>query len=39
MNVKPYLQGHGQRSELVIRVGANRESLPDGMPTGWDFEK
>ncbi len=39
MNVKPYLKGNGQPNELVIRVGADRESLPDGMPTGWDFEK
>ena len=39
MNVKPYLQGNNQPNELVIRVGADRQSLPDGMPTGWDFEK
>jgi beta-galactosidase len=24
---------------LIVRVGADRESLPEGMPTGWDFEK
>jgi beta-galactosidase len=24
---------------LVIRVGAGRECLPAGQPTGWDFEK
>jgi hypothetical protein len=23
----------------VVRVGAGRESLPEGAPTGWDFEK
>jgi hypothetical protein len=39
MNVKPYLKGDGQPNELVVRVGADRESLPEGMPTGWDFEK
>ena len=39
MNVKPYLKGNGQPNELIIRVGAQRESLPEGMPTGWDFEK
>ena len=39
LDVKPYLKGDGQSNELVIRVGANRESLPDDMPTGWDFEK
>ena len=37
--MKPYLKGDGQANELVIRVGANRESLPEGMPNGWDFEK
>ena len=39
LDVKPYLKGDGQANELVIRVGADRESLPAGMPTGWDFEK
>jgi hypothetical protein len=38
LNVKPYLKGDGQSNDLVIRVGADRESLPAGMPTGWDFE-
>ena len=39
MDVKPYLKGNGQANELVVRVGANRESLPEGVPNGWDFEK
>ena len=39
LNVKPYLRGNGQSNELVIRAGANRESLPDGVPNGGDFEK
>ncbi len=39
LDVKPYLKGEGQTNELVIRLGANRESLPDDVPTGWDFEK
>ena len=39
MDVKPYLKGNGQPNELVIRLGANRESLPEGVPNGWDFEK
>lgn len=39
LNVKPCLKGDGQPNEVVIRVGADRESLPEGMPTGWDFEK
>jgi hypothetical protein len=38
-DLKPHLQGQGQVNELLIRVGADRESLPKGMPTGWDFEK
>jgi beta-galactosidase len=39
LDVKPFLNEPGQRNELVVRVGADRESLPEGMPTGWDFEK
>jgi hypothetical protein len=39
LDLKPWLKGNGQANELVIRVGADRESLPPGVPTGWDFEK
>ncbi len=39
LDVKPFLQGDGKDNELIIRVGAGRESLPEGHPTGWDFEK
>jgi beta-galactosidase len=39
LDVKPFLNDPGIQNELVIRIGANRESLPEGMPTGWDFEK
>ncbi len=39
LDVKDLLRGDGQENELVIRVGADRDSLPRGMPTGWDFEK
>jgi hypothetical protein len=39
LDVKPFLKGNGQSNELVIRVGANRESVPADMPNGWDFEK
>ena len=39
MDVKKYLNGSGKQNELMVRIGADRESLPDGMPTGWDFEK
>jgi len=38
-DLKPHLKGDRQENELVIRVGANRESIPQDMPTGWDFEK
>ncbi len=38
-DVKRHLKGSGQENELVIRVGAFRESIPQDMPTGWDFEK
>jgi hypothetical protein len=33
------LHGNGAENELVIRVGADRSMLPDGMPKGFDFEK
>jgi beta-galactosidase len=39
LEVKPQLKGQGRENELVIRVGADRECLPKGQPTGWDFEK
>ncbi len=39
LDVRPYLKGEGQANELVVRVGADRDSMPQDMPTGWDFEK
>jgi len=39
LDVKPLLKTDGQQNELVVRIGADRESLPEGMPAGWDFEK
>jgi len=39
LDVKGQLKGAGQQNELVIRVGANRECVPTGQPSGWDFEK
>ena len=39
LNVKEFLKGAGRQNELIVRVGANRESMPEGAPTGWDFEK
>jgi beta-galactosidase len=39
MDVKPHLKGGGQENELIVRVGADRESRPTDVPSGWDFEK
>jgi len=39
MDVKKFLKGDRGENELVIRLGADRESLPQDQPTGWDFEK
>ncbi|MDX9754620.1 MAG: glycoside hydrolase family 2 TIM barrel-domain containing protein, partial [bacterium] len=38
-NLKEFLKGNGEPNQLVIRIGAHRESLPKTLPTGWDFEK
>ncbi len=37
-NLKPFLNGKGEENELVISVGC-RNSLPDSVTNGWDFEK
>ena len=39
LDVKEFLKGAGQQNELIVRVGADRQSMPEGIPTGWDFEK
>jgi len=39
LNVKEQLKGAGQPNELIVRVGADRESRPTDVPSGWDFEK
>jgi beta-galactosidase len=39
LDVKKFLKNSGEQNELIVRVGADCESLPEGMPTGWDFEK
>ena len=39
LDVKKYLKDSDRENELIVRVGANREDLPKGMPGGWDFEK
>ena len=33
------LRGDGATNELVVRVGAWRDSVPATIPSGWDFEK
>ena len=39
LDIRPFLRTAGQQNELIVRIGADRESLPEGIPTGWDFEK
>ena len=39
LNVKEQLKGSRQQNELIVRVGADRESRPTDVPSGWDFEK
>jgi len=39
LDVKSLVKGGGQENEVIIRLGANRESVPEGQPAGWDFEK
>ncbi|MCX5683096.1 MAG: hypothetical protein NT049_05355, partial [Planctomycetota bacterium] len=39
LNVREQLKGDGAENELVVRVGATRENLPQDVPSGWDFEK
>lgn len=38
-DARPALRGGGASNELVIRVGASRDSVPPTIPSGWDFEK
>ncbi len=38
-NVRQSLRGGGEENELIVRIGADRDSMPQDMPTGWDFEK
>jgi hypothetical protein len=39
LDVKPHLKGGGQANELIVRIGADRDSRPTDVPSGWDFEK
>ena len=38
-NLKPFLHGNNARNELVIRIGANPESVPESVIRGMDREK
>lgn len=37
-DVREHLRA-GAENEVVIRVGADRGAVPEGVPAGWDFEK
>jgi len=39
VDVREHLKGNGATNELIIRVGAFRTSVPDNIPSSWDFEK
>jgi beta-galactosidase len=38
-DLRKHLHAAGTENELIIRVGAYRESVPRSIPDGWDFEK
>jgi len=38
-DVREYLKGSGATNEIIVRVGAFRDSVPESIPSGWDFEK
>jgi beta-galactosidase/beta-glucuronidase len=39
LDIKKYLKPAGKQNELLIRVGAYYDSVPDSIPVGMDFEK
>jgi hypothetical protein len=39
LDIKKYLKPSGERNELLIRVGAYYDAVPDSIPVGMDFEK
>jgi hypothetical protein len=39
LDARQALKGDGADNELIVRVGADRSVLPEGQPSGWDFEK
>jgi hypothetical protein len=38
-DVREYLKGEGQENELLVRVGASVDVLPEWVPWGHDYEK
>ena len=39
LDVRDHLKGSGATNEIIVRVGAFRDSVPESIPSGWDFEK
>ncbi len=39
LDVRDHLKGSGVTNEIMVRVGAFRDSVPESIPSGWDFEK
>jgi len=39
LDVHDHLKGSGAENEIIVRVGAFRDSVPESIPSGWDFEK
>jgi hypothetical protein len=39
LDVRGLLKFGGAENEIVVRLGADRESVPPDQPSGWDFEK
>ena len=39
LDVRDHLKGSGAKNEIIVRVGSFRDSVPESVPSGWDFEK
>ena len=39
LDVRDHLKSSGATNEIIVRVGAFRDSVPQSIPSGWDFEK
>ncbi len=38
-DVSPYLKAAGATNQLIVRIGASRDTVPKTVPTGHDYEK